>query len=851
MGFDQEKRTLELNGPLARRVRLALTVTAAGLWLERIGQAFWPFFSILVGFCGVALLGLHDLLPALARTLVLAGVAMALVASLGVGLWRFRRPARRAALARVDATLPGQPLQALTDTPLVGADDPASNSLWTAHRARMLIRLNGIRAVGPTLRLSAADPYALRLMALTVLGMGGLFGSLEQARTTTDLGRSGPDIAAGPNWEGWVQPPAYSGKPTLYLGDLKDEFDVPKGSTVTVRFYGEAGVLTLSETVSGEPITGTSAAPDFAVRQPGEIEIDGPTGRLWDVALQPDAAPTAELIGAMTRAPSGETRQNFRLTDDFGVTRAVLTITRDPEAVEKRYGYVLPPEDRPALEVSVPLPQIGDRREIEGMIGENLAQHPFAGLPVQISLTAWDEAGQASEEAIGEAILPTRRFFDPLAAALIDVRQELLWNRENAARAAQVIRAVTVDPTQLFDDMRHYFRVREVVGVIEGREGTLSDAQLTDVAGALWEIALLLEDGQLKDALERLHRAQERLSQAMRDGATPEEIQKLMQELREATRDYMQQLAEQQGEQGDGTDMPDQGQQDGQQITGDQLQQLMDRIQELMEQGRMAEAQQLLDMLAEMLENMRVTQSEGQGQGGEGMQGLQDMLRDQQQLNDDTFSDLQEQFGGGQPRGERGEQGDQGESQTQGEQPQTGEGQDGKGQGTEPNGQSLAERQQALRDQLARQRQSLNGAGGGDEEGLGGALDRADRAMDEAEEALGQNDLSGALDSQAEAMEALREGMRQLGDQQAQSQQEQEGQQGEAGGQSGSDPMRRDPLGRAAGDTGRFGSDEQLYEGEDVYRRAEELTDEIRRRSAEQDRPEDERDYLNRLLDRF
>jgi len=848
MGFDQEKRTLNLNGPLARRVRFALTATAAGLWFERIGQAFWPFFSVLVGFCGFALLGLHDLFTPLARTLVLAGAALGVVASFGVGLWQFRRPPPHAALARVDATLPGQPLQALTDTPLIGGDDPASNSLWTAHRARMLTRLKDIRAIGPTLRLSAADPYALRLMALTALGMGGLFGSLEQARTTTDLGTSGSNIAAGPNWEGWVQPPAYSGKPTLYLGDLKDRFDVPKGSNVTVRFYGEDGVLTLSETVSGEPLSGTSAAPDFAVRQPGEIEIAGPTGRLWDVALQPDAAPTVELIGPMTRAPSGETRQNFRLTDDFGVARAVLTITRDPEAVEKRYGYVLSPEARPALEVTVPLPQIGDRREIEGMIGENLAQHPFAGLPVQISLTAWDEAGQASDEAIGEAILPTRRFFDPLAAALIDVRQELLWNRENAARAAQVIRAVTVDPTQLFDDMRHYFRLREVVGVIEGREDPMSDAQLGEVTDALWEIALLLEDGQLKDALERLHRAQERLSQAMRDGATPEEIQKLMQELREATRDYMQQLAEQQGEQGDGTDMPDQGEQDGQQITGDQLQQLMDRIQELMEQGRMAEAQQLLDMLAEMLENMRVTQSEGQGQGGESMQGLQDMLRDQQQLNDDTFSDLQEQFGGGQPRSE---QGDQGEGTQEGQQPQAGEGQDGKGQGTEPNGQSLAERQQALRDQLARQRQSMDGAGGGDEEGLGGALDRADRAMDEAEEALGQNDLSGALDSQAEAMEALRDGMRQLGEQQAQSQQEQEGQQGEAGGQSGSDPMRRDPLGRAAGDTGQFGSDEPLYEGEDVYRRAEELTDEIRRRSAEQARPEDERDYLNRLLDRF
>ena len=38
---------------------------------------------------------------------------------------------------------------------------------------------------------------------------------------------------------------------------------------------------------------------------------------------------------------------------------------------------------------------------------------------------------------------------------------------------------------------------------------------------------------------------------------------------------------------------------------------------------------------------------------------------------------------------------------------------------------------------------------------------------------------------------------------------------------------------------------------EDMMRRAQELFDEIRRRSGEQSRPEVELDYLKRLLDRF
>ena len=97
-------------------------------------------------------------------------------------------------------------------------------------------------------------------------------------------------------------------------------------------------------------------------------------------------------------------------------------------------------------------------------------------------------------------------------------------------------------------------------------------------------------------------------------------------------------------------------------------------------------------------------------------------------------------------------------------------------------------------------------------------------------------------------MEALREGMRNLGEALAQEQREGQGQsqaQGDPNGRS------RDPLGREAGETGQMGSDQQMLGNEDVRRRADELLDEIRRRSGDQARPEQELDYLRRLLDRF
>jgi uncharacterized protein (TIGR02302 family) len=369
----------------------------------------------------------------------------------------------------------------------------------------------------------------------------------------------------------------------------------------------------------------------------------------------------------------------------------------------------------------------------------------------------------------------------------------------------------------------------------------------------------------LADAAERMRRAQERLNEAIKNGASDEEIAELMRELRRATEDYLQQLSrqaqrmqeQQQGEQGN--------QQNSMQMTQDDLQRMMDRIQELMEQGRMAEAQQALQELQQMMENMRVTQGQ-QGQGGQSpgqqaMEGLAETLREQQGLSDQAFRDLQEQFNpnaqAGESQGNQGRSGGQGRGSEHNGQGQGQNGEQGQAQneqqpgegGAQGSGDSIADRQQALRNELNRQQQNLPGAGTPEGEAARDALDRAGRAMDGAEEALRRDDLAEAIDNQGQAMEALREGMRALGEMMAEQQQNMQPGQGTQG--TDRQANSRDPLGRESGNSGVQGDDSPLALNEDAYGRARELLDEIRRRSGETERPEVERDYLNRLLDRF
>ncbi len=848
-----------------RKLRLPLFLTRAGLISEQIVRSFWPLISVLLTILAALMLGFQDRLP---LEVVWVATVVSVLATLATGYLGFRRfhwPTYTDSLEKLDETLPGRPIQAVLDDQAIGGDDPASAAVWSAHQDRMSQRAAKARAAAPDLRVSRLDRFGLRYMALLVFLVALIFGSIWRVSSVTEMTPGGAGVAGGPSWEGWIEPPRYTGKPTIYLQDVTgNEMQVPQGSRITLRLYGEVGALTLAETVSGRTSDIPSAADpaqEFIVQRDGEIRIDGPGGRVWGVQVVADTPPMVQAVGLAEAEATGEMKLPFMASDDYGVVAGNAVIDLDLGAMDRRFGLAAEPDPRDPVEVQLPMPIAGDRKEFSETLIEDFSKHPWANLPVTFSLSAEDAAEQVTQAKPAPMLLPARRFFDPLAAAVIEQRRDLLWARSNAPRIAQVLRAISHRPDKVFRSQTAYLRLRVVLRRLENMTAYgLTAEHQEELAEAMWGLAILLEEGDLSDALERLRRAQERLSEAMKNGASDEEIADLMQELREATNDYLQQLsrqAQQNGQNGD----PQQQQQaeNSMQMSQDDLQRMMDRIQELMEQGRMAEAEQALQELQQMMENMRVTQGQGQGSQSEGqqaMEGLAETLREQQGLSDQAFRDLQEQFNpgaqAGESQGNEGRSGGQGRGQShegQGQGPGQSEGQTGEGQqqgGPDAKG-SLADRQQALRNELDRQQGRLPGAGTPEGDAARDALDRAGEAMKGAERALRQDDYADAINRQSEAMEALREGMRSLGEAMAQ----QQNQPGQGTAEGDMQAQNRDPLGRNTGSNGSLGTPDSLLQGEDVYRRARELLDEIRRRSGEGERPEVERNYLQRLLERF
>ncbi|MEO0357243.1 MAG: DUF4175 family protein, partial [Pseudomonadota bacterium] len=392
---------------LPGRTRRAIWLTFGGLWAEHLVRAFWPLCAVVLVALGLALVSDPRSWPIditwIAAVFAVAGVLF--------GLWyavrRFRLPRWVDATARVDRGMAGRPLQALQDAPATTGGDPAAQAVWDAHIARMRANAQAAEAQSPDLRVSDQDPFALRYVALLIALIGLLFGSAFAARTT--LAPDAPAVAAGPAWEGWVRPPAYTRKPNVYLNDVVGKnIVVPQGSEVILRLYGDVGDLTVSETVSArtEVTQSVSAnAQNFTIAQSGRLEVRGAGGAIWSITADPDRAPDVQLSARFERDDNDQIVQRFLAQDDYGVIKGRAFVSLHLDEVNRVHGLQIDPTPRGPIELQLPMAMSGDRTQFEGVLTEDLSKSPWVDLPVKIVLEVEDIRGQIGQSATVETML--------------------------------------------------------------------------------------------------------------------------------------------------------------------------------------------------------------------------------------------------------------------------------------------------------------------------------------------------------------------------------------------------------------------------------------------------------------
>jgi len=924
------------------REKLDARISAArrSLFYPALIRAIGPAAIWLAGFTIFWLSGLYGRMPleAQATAGVIFWVGMAVAVLIGLRVWK--GPTEDDARDLIDSAIEGRPLSVWTDRP--ARTDAYSWKLWQAHRDRMaaLAAKSGRLDVAPHWR--QADPLWLR----AVVPVAVIITVVIAGANTPDRMYKGlfPDFGAlfGAHKltvEAWITPPEYTGSAPFILtpGEVAK---VPEHSEITLRVIGPGRPeIRILPDGAADATLHPRAGVDGAYE--AKVEVDRPMRvavNFWGerasfpFTVIDDTLPTVSFVAPPKLGEGDHTEFKYKVADDYGV-----------EKLELVARFADPPKGAEKIEETIPVETIAlSPKEEEGEFSEDLVRHRWAGLDVMVKLRATDASGAFGESAEVAYHLPEKIFLQPMARAVQEERATLLreWRPytmpegeddftavkgrgynafataaasrlryapEGVKRTVMMIDALTWKAEDYFEDPIIFMGLRNARSIIDAaRDKTEAESS----EALLWDIALRAEYGSLSDATAALEAARRALEDALRRGASEEEIKRLMDMYEQAIENYLAaQMADaiRNGRMSQGDGQQPQGQAGGMQMSDDELTRMLQALRDLAETGARDQARQLLNDMQKLLDrmqNMQIQMGRG-GQGGQQPDGpmnralnraLQETnraLNDQRDLNDQTEQaqrdgqqgnaqrgqqladqqralrerlEQQMRSGGGQPGQQEQGQGQQGQGQ-QGQQGQgQQQGQNGQGQPGQQGQQGQGQQGQGQQGNQPGQQPGQGGPNGqgqqnADRGGPGGAPGRPGVRGDGRygqENQRSRQLLGNAIEMQRRAEEALRRGdfqaAREAQQQAMSALQDRSSELARLNDENDPDAKEardeRDILGRLSNGDSGYGDTVKIPE-EMERQKARDILNEIRRRRGDRTLSTEELDYLGRLLERF
>ena len=807
------------------------------LW-EELCTAFWPLATYLGLLAAISLFDVWSWMPGWLH----AGLFWLAVAGVAYLVWRavtrFHWPSRSAAIERLERrnSLAHRPIAALADViadkPVDAGASSASQALWREHVRRAKARIGRPRVGWPSPELALSDPRAMRAAVLLLLVVGFAMAGPDWSRRlmsgfTPSLSFGTPAPIA---LDAWIAPPGYTGQATVFLhsGDIgksahkaeSKTLRVPVGSKLVARMGGSGDrpeVLADGTAQNFRKVDDKTRELDYVLDKNQKIEIrrSGRTIGSWPVEIIPDRPPAAAFMGTPEATHGYALHIQFGAADDYGVESVKLALTK-------------PGDDKDVLRIDMPVAK--GKPSISGDHYQDLTDNPWAGQEVVGRIEARDALNQVGVSEPVTFTLPEREFTNPVAKKIIALRKHLKDHPKDRATVKAGLAQLADKPKDFHNDLTTALALGDAYWRLEHDK---SDKAIDAVAEEMWKTAVHLENDDATQARNDVRKLTEQLQKALAEGASQQELNRLMNQLQAALDRYLQAMQKAGQKNGQPSTQAQQNAQGQRSITADALRKMLDQARQMSQTGARQAASQLLSQLQSILENLTNQAQGGQSAGSQAMQqaiaNLDALARKQQSLMDQTFR----QSNGGNQQGQQG----QGEQGQQGQNGQTGKGQNGRGQNSQgQNGQGqgkamsgLAGRQGQLLNELDRIMQGLGGKG----VEMPDNLSRAGSAMGDAQSALGKSDSFSALNSQGEALQALRTGISQLVE--------------NINKRMGAN--QRGGQGYQQGTNGGFSTEHIKLPSDADVQKSREILDELRKRSGEWQRPREERDYINRLLD--
>ncbi len=809
---------------MSTNLNTKIRLQQAALFWERLWQTAQKPLLILGLAVIVVASGLLAELPQYLAPAVLIILGLGFIYTLK-DIIKLRQPQRLAAMRRMEnsSRIEHRGLSSVDDDLVVEAQNPASTALWEEHERRKLAALADVKIDPPKSNWRSFDPAALRVpvalgaLSALFLGPGDLIANVKNAATFTN-----PAIVQPLTIDAWLKPPAYTGKAPVLLSSeaMKEKLAaggdilVPENAALNLRVQGAAhpklafysvGLTPSAETelksiTAKTTTTDTGFTADLKLDRPAIVKLMDGTSELasWPITLIPDEAPKIKLVGEPHSEKLGGLTVGWEIGDDYGVksisAEIALADQQETGVGFENNGVFL--YDAPVFKISNFKP---NAKSDAGTTTQELASHPWAGLYVEMTLTATDAAGHTTTTAPTRFKMPERGFFKFLSKALIEQRKTLILNPDESPNVATMLDAILAYPYSIAAQSKLILNLAYIKSELAGAGDT--DTVVSTVTD-LWPLIVAIEDGELADARAELKSLKQQLEQALRDGAPPEKIAELMDKMRKAMDKLLSQMQkEAEKRQAEGGKQPN-----GKSISKDDLQKMLDQIEKLSKSGSKDAAEQMLSQLDKLLQNLQPGGTE-QSQNGnpelqQQMDELSDLMKRQQQLMDETQK------------------------------------LDPNGNGDKP-GQGLSDKQGKLSDRLDRLGRQMG-------KDPGDALGQGSKSMKDAQGSLNDGARDEALRQQGEAMKQMQDGAKKIGKKLAEQGQGKTGEQGKDGEAGGNND---DPLGRPrASKNPETGPDKNTVPSELAMRRAREILEQLRNRSNDQTVGETERSYIERLL---
>lgn len=805
-----------MSAPLPNSLKATLRLQRMALTWEAIWTALQgPLMVTLLAF-SLLWSGLLSALPRPLPLIVLVLLALVFLWSLRK-LWQLRPSDDFTALRKLDAGNDLQHREASSSGDELAAES-ASADIWHEHLTRKLAALQNLKIATPKSAWRMFDPRALRLPFLMVAAAAFMLGQgdmISNFRNATSL--SAPIPPKPITFDAWLKPPAYTGKAPVLLTSpamidklrTDPEILTPENGILNLRVDGtmQAKIEFLSPGSLDTKIefanakiekTESGLSADIRLERPVTIRITDGDRVLakYPISLINDEPPKIEFAADPKAGEMGKLEVKWHVTDDYGVKSVTSEISL---ADEQEHGTGFEGSgvflyDAPAFKVALKKPNTKDETETTTA---DLTGHPWAGLFVEMVLTATDGAGHKTSTAPKRFKLPERDFIKPLASALQEQRKKFILEPDAAADASTMIGAMLLYPIDIADSGG---LIVNLAAINHRLAAVSAPDDVVAVTKDLWPMILAVESGKLDDAKDELKALAQQLKQALRDGAPQDKIDELTRRMREAMNKLMSQL------QKDGKKRANKGEklQSDRLISPKELQSMLDDIERMSKDGDKSAAEKMLSQLDELLQNLKPGEGQQADNGAPGglqdqMDSLSQMMGKQRRLMDET-----------QRLGQQGDKGD---------------------------GEGLGNKQKSLKDQLGKLGDGLQGDQGGQ------SLRDAGKNMGNAEGSLRGEDKREALRQQNEALRKMMDGMGKLA--QEMKRQGQGDQNGDGRRSSNND----DPLGRPrATHDPNVGPNKNLVPSELAMKRAREILEQLRNKVGEQGLDEETKAYIDRLL---